>query len=63
MIVGTPSLWPVKETLGLVNAKVVDTGVAMLIKPFTVEFPVFVPIRAVTLTGIVVPLISKADGN
>src|ERR1700677_55203 len=61
VVIGPTSLGPVKETVGCLDAQVVDAGVAVMHDPFGIELPVLVAVRAIPLSGVVAPLIRKPD--
>src|SRR5277367_2290018 len=63
MIRGARSEGPVKEALGRLNGQIVDARIAMMHEASGVEFPVFVAIRAIPLSGIVVRFVGETHSN
>src|SRR5579864_273958 len=63
MPIRPPPQRPMKEQFGLANRQIVDAGMAMMHDALGIKLPVFVAVRAVKLSGIVVPLISEAHGD
>src|SRR3569832_745752 len=63
MVVGAAAEWPEKLAVGFLDGQVVDAGEAAHHVAVLVEFPVLVAIRAVPLSGIVMPFVGEAHGD
>ncbi len=63
MIVGALPGRPAVEPLFFLNCGIVYANVACFHQSGFIELPVFIPVRAVPLAGIVMPFVGEADGD
>src|SRR4026207_891122 len=63
MLIWTTPQWPVILALRLLYRQVVDAGDTVPHVTVIVEFPVFIAVGPKPITGIVMPLVGKPDGN
>src|SRR5229473_2190750 len=61
VVIGTPALGPVEQTISLVNLHIVDACITVMHNAFNVKLPVFVSIRTKPLSRIIMELISKSN--
>src|SRR5262245_2355607 len=63
VIIGTATDWPVVFALTVFDRKIIDAGNPAPHQAFRVELPILVSVAAKPVAGIIVPFISKANGN
>src|SRR6185436_19548098 len=63
MMIGAAAGRPMELAVGLLDWQIVDARDASLHQSLFVEFPVFIAIRAKPVFGVVMPFISKANGD
>src|SRR4051812_24297608 len=63
MIIRAPALRPVKHPFRLLDRKIIDRCISVVHDTMAIEFPIFVAIGPIPLTGVVTPFIGKTNGN
>ena len=63
MVVRATPERPMILTLGFGDRKIIDAGVTDAHQTAFIEFPILIPVRTKPIAGVVVPFVSKADGD
>jgi hypothetical protein len=61
MPIRSKTRWPTKFAIRFFNRQIIDAGVPMMHESCFIKVPVFVPIRAKPIAGVVMPLVGKPN--